>query len=236
MRRLLASLKATLRSLGWADGLTYLLAQSLLRVSRGYVRVYNYYLVVQPVQDGMPVPVSRGRSIEVREIGPDDPLLDDMPHPSATNAYRFRQGGRCLAALKGGDLVGFIWWVEGPYEEDEVHCLFVPEPEGLAVWDFGVYVSPSNRLGLGFARLWDAANKRLFADGYRYTCSRISAFNPASLTAHRRLGAQVVGQRLFICLGQLELSLSRQRPRINLSVGNAYRPTVRVGLGGASSP
>jgi len=229
MRRILASLRATLRSLGWVDGLTYVLAQSLLVVSRGSGRVIKYYLVVQPLQPSTPVPSRRGGTIKVREIGPDDPLLDDMPQPASTNAYRFRQGARCLVALKGGELAGFMWWVEGPYEEDEVRCLFVPEPVGRSVWDFGVYVSPANRLGPTFFRLWDAASRRLFAKGYRYTCSRISAFNPASLAAHRRLGAQVVGQRLFICLGRLQLSLSRQHPWMHLSVGNNVRPTVKVG-------
>lgn len=229
MISVIESFRATLRSLGWGNGLTYLLAQGLLRLSHDRIRIVRYHLVVQPIRDGIGIPAHRGRDIEVREAGPDDPLLARMDHPAAIITARFGQGARCLVALQKGELVGFLWWVEGAYLEDEVRCRFVPQPPGLAVWDFDVYICRRYRCGPAFSRLWDAASKRLFATGYRYTCSRISTFNPASLAAHRRLGARVVGKRLFICVGRMELTFSGKRPRMHVSFGERSRPEVRVG-------
>lgn len=236
MPRITESFRETLRSLGRGNGLTYLLAQALLRVSGGHVRIVKYDLVVQPIRDGVGIPGHRGRDFEIREVGPEDSLLEHMGHSAAIHENRFRQGARCLVALERGEVAGFLWWVSGPYEEDEVRCLFVPDAEELAVWDFDVYVSPRNRGGPVFARLWDAASRRLFVAGYRYSCSRISAFNPASLAAHRRLGARVVAKRLFFCLGRLQLTFGGKRPRMHLSVADSCRPTVRVGPHDDSTP
>ena len=227
MQRIRESFASTLRSLGWVDGLTYLLAQGLDRISRGRIRIVKYDLVVQPVRGGIGVPEHRGTDLEIRELRPGDELLERMGHPPETIAARFRQGGRCLAAVRRGELAGFLWWVEGPYEEDEVRCLFVPRPAGAAVWDFDVYVAPRHRSGPVFARLWDAASRDLSARGFRQTCSRISAFKPGSLSAHRRLGARVVGKRLFVCVGRLELMFGTRRPLFHASLRS--RPTIEVG-------
>ena len=202
MPRIITSLKSTLRSLGWRHGLVYLVAQGLWRISGGWLRVLNYVLVVQPIGDGIGIPAHRGQDIDVQEIDPQSSLLALM-HPEEVISARFSQGARCLVALKNGDLVGFLWWVTGPYQEDEVRCLFIPEPQGITVWDFDVYVCRQQRCTPVFSRLWDSASKLWFAEGYRYSTSRISAFNPASLAAHQRLGAKSVGHRLFICCGRL---------------------------------
>ncbi len=227
MPRIIASLKSTLRSLGWVDGLTYLLAQAVSRLTRGHVRIISYDLVVQPITDGLDLPVHRGKDIEIREIVAGDPLLAAMDRPAEIVDFRFEQGARCLVALKKGELAGFLWWTQGPYTEDEVRCVFVPEPQGQAIWDFDVYVAPRYRFSPIFPCLWHVATKQLFSQGYRYSCSRISAFNPASLAAHRRLGAKIVDRRLFICFGRLELSLSRQSPRFYVSL----KASPRVGVG-----
>ena len=228
MPRIITSLKSTLRSLGWVDGLTYLLAQAVSRLTRGHVRIISYDLVVQPMTDGLDLPEHRGKDIEIREIVAGDPLLAAMDRPAEIVDFRFQQGARCLVALKKGELAGFLWWTQGPYTEDEVRCVFIPEPQGQAIWDFDVYVAPRYRFSPIFPCLWNSLTKQLFAQGYRYSCSRISAFNPASLAAHRRLGAEVVGRRLFICLGRWQLSMSRQSPRCHVSVKAS--PRVSVGF------
>ena len=228
MLRIIASFKSTVRSLGWVDGLTYLLAQGLWQISGGWLRVLSYVLVVQPIGEGIGIPAHRGRDIDIQEVDPQSPLLALMHHPEEVINARFSQGARCLVALKHGDLVGFLWWVAGPYQEDEVRCLFIPEPQGITVWDFDVYICRQQRCTPVFSRLWDTASKLWFAEGYRYSASRISAFNPASLAAHQRLGAKIVGHRLFICVGRLELSFSRQSPRCVITVKGS--PRVRVGF------
>ena len=218
MRQITVPFKSAVRSLGWVNGLTYLLAQALSRLTRGRVRIIKYDLVVQPIHEGLDLPVHRGKDIEVREIVSGDPLLTAMDRPSKILEARFQQGAHCLVALKKGELAGFLWWTQGPYTEDEVRCIFVPAPLGRAIWDFDVYVAPRYRLSPIFACLWHTATQQLFAEGYRYSCSRISAFNPASLAAHRRLGAEIVGKRLFICLGRLELSWGQPSPLFYVSL------------------
>ena len=226
MPRIITRLKSTVRSLGWVDGLTYLLAQAVSRLTRGHARIISYDLVVQPMTDGLDLPAHRGKDIEVREIVAGDPLLAAMDRPVEILDARFHQGARCLVALKKGELAGFLWWTQGPYTEDEVRCVFIPEPHGQAIWDFDVYVAPRYRFSPIFPCLWHVATQQLFAEGYRYSASRISAFNPASLAAHQRLGAKIVGHRLFVCFGRLELSFSRQSPRCAITFKASPRVTV----------
>ncbi len=229
MRRIRDSFKATVKTLGWINGPLYLLTRGLDRISGGRVRIVKYDLAVQPLGEGFPLPYRRSAKMELRELREGDPLLEHIGHPAAVIAARFRQGGRCLAAVCGDELAGFLWWVEGAYEEDEVRCRFVPAPAEVSVWDFDVYVAPSYRGGMVFARLWGAANHDLSARGFRQSCSRISAFKPESLAAHGRLGARVVSKALFFCVGGVELMFATRYPWMHLSLSRASRPALRVG-------
>lgn len=223
------SFSSTIRSLGWINGPLYLLAQGVDQLSRGRIRIIKYDLVSQPVSAGPLVPPHRGAAIEVREIHAGDPLLRRMGHAPASIDSRFSQGGRCLAALLDGELAGFMWWVEGAYREDEVRCTFVPQPLGKAVWDFDVFVAAGRRYSPVFARLWETADRELHTRGFIRSCSRISAFKPESLSAHRRLGARITGKCLFICLGRAQLMFATQAPWAHVSLDDASRPVLRVG-------
>lgn len=228
------SFRATIRSLGWVNGPLYLLAQGADKLSSGRVRIIKYDLVTQPISPDPLIPGHRGSGIEVREVFAGDPLLAQMGHPASAIEARFAQAGRCLAALSDdtpGDsvLAGFLWWVEGAYREDEVRCLFVPQPTGKAVWDFDVFVAAGYRYSPVFARLWEAAGRELHGRGFTRSCSRISAFKPGSLSAHRRLGARVSGKCLFICAGRMQLMLGTRSPRFHFSLSASSHPTVPVG-------
>lgn len=228
MTRALGVLRATVRSLGWADGLTYLLAKLLERASRGRLRLIKYRLVVQPITDGIGLAPHRGRSIRVREVLQGDPLLQRMQHVAPAIEWRFRQGARCLAALKDQELCAYLWWIEGPYREDEVRSTFVPVPADRCVWDFDVYVYPAHRLGPAMPVLWDAATRMLYGCGFRHTCSRISAFNRPSLEAHRRLGATVVSTRLYLVAGPAQICMSGDAPRLHVSLSDRSAPRIPV--------
>lgn len=228
LARLRQSLRSTINTLGWINGSLYLLARGSDRLSRGRIRIVKYDLVTQPVAGKPLLPPHRGAGIEVREVLPGDPLLPRMGHPLAVIEARFAQGGRCLAGLSKGELAGFLWWVEGVYQEDEVRCLFVPQPAGAAIWDFDVFIAPGQRSSPVFARLWDTAFRELHGRGFTRSCSRISAFKPESLSAHRRLGARVTGKCLFICAGKMQLMLGTQTPRFHLSLSETTHPTIRV--------
>lgn len=220
------SLRHTIRTLGWYHGLLYVVARALDRASGGTVRLIKYNLVSHPLRERPLLPGHRGRSVEVREVRTGDALLDRMDRPPAVIAARYAQGARCLAAVRGGELAGFLWWVEGPYAEDEVRCRFVPQPEDAAIWDFDVFVHPMHRHAPVFARLWDVAGEQLRARGFAWSCSRISAFEPDSLAAHARLGARVLGRALFIRVGPAQLLVGSQPLRLHLSRKAA--PEIRV--------
>lgn len=204
---------------------TYATARLLEIATRGTVRVIAYRFVAQPVPEcGEPLPARAG-TIELRRLQADDPLVAQFPRPPAVIARRFRVGAQCLAAAKGGKLIGFLWFKESEYDEDEVRCRYRFDPN-TAVWDFDVYIDPDFRFGRLFARLWDYAHRELRARGYRWTVSRISAFNPASLAAHARLGARALGGALFLVIGRVQVSLMSVAPYFHIGWRDDMRPTL----------
>ena len=221
--------RSTLRSLGLAAGLLYALKRALERLSGGHARLHVYYLVAQPVSAQPALPAKRGRSIDVREVSEQEALGLPIDRPRAVIADRFRQKARCLVASKDGRFLGCLWFKLGPYEEDELRCLFVPSPSGAASWDFDVFVDPSARLGLAFARLWDEANSLLSSCGFGWTLSRISAFNTGSLAAHRRFGSKRVGTVGFLCRGPFQLMVSSVKPYVHVAFRRSSRPVIEVG-------
>ena len=198
--------------LGWRSAAWYALAR-LLQCC-GW-RVYRYLFVAQHVATS-PMRQPRGRSIEVRAVETVADIPAGYPRPAHVLASRFRQGAHSLAAWRGDELAGFLWYQFGAYHEDEVrvrYCL----PSPCSAWDYDVFVQPHLRLGSTFCRLWDDANRRLHARGIQWTCSRISAFNAHSLRAHRRLGTVPLGHATFLCCGGWQLMLASQTPWLHLS-------------------
>jgi hypothetical protein len=212
-----ASVTATYRDLGALDGSLYFFASAFQRVSRGCIRLHKYRFIAQPVAAKPWLPDRRGADIDVREIGPADPLLTHFPRPQAAMPYRFGQGAVCLAAFKDGRCAGFLWFVVGPYHEDEVRCRYQALPEREASWDFDLYIYPEYRNSLVFLRLWDEANRHLASRGVRWSMSRISAFKPGSLSSHLRMGAREIGTALFLSLGHLQISWATVAPRFFVS-------------------
>ena len=203
--------------LGWMDGCLHAVSVGIERATRGLVSLRKYYFVAQPVASKPWLSGTRGAAIEVRQVTASDALLGAIPRPQWVIPYRFEQGAVCLAALTGGQCVGFLWMLVGPYREDEVRCRYIPLPEGEAAWDFDVYVSPEHRGGLVFLRLWDEANRYLAARGVRWSLSRISAFNAGSMSSHTRMGARRVGSALFLSIGSLQVSAANVPPRLFVS-------------------
>lgn len=216
------------RELGLAAGTLYALARMLAVGSGGRVRLHAYHLVAQPVGDIPILPPRRGRGIEVREIGLNEAVALPVERPRTVIEARFRQGARCLMASADGRFLGFLWFLVGPYEEDEVRCRFVPGPQGMASWDFDVFVESSARLGFAFARLWGEANRVLSRLGVEWSISRVSAFNPGSLLSHRRLGLVRVATAVFVGAGPVQLMVATIRPYVHLSLRATSRPTLEV--------
>ncbi len=205
----------------------YAVHRLLERISGGRARIVCYRFVAQPIAP-VAMPATRGTgSVELRWLEPDDGILQQVPRPPTVLARRFRDGARCLAAIKAGRLVGFLWYQQGSYLEDEVRCRYLFDSR-LAVWDFDVYIDPAYRLSRLFARLWSTAQQELAQHGFRWTLSRISVFNPASLAAHARIGARPLASATFLVCGRFQLSFATIAPHIHASLRADRYPEFRL--------
>lgn len=223
-------IRRTATALGWLDTLLYGTARGLERLTGGCVRLVKYRFVAQPVAAPTVANLARAGRFDIDWAAPGCPLFAQFDRPAHVLAARFAQGARCLVATAGpGRAAGFLWFVAGPYDEDEVRVKFVPVPAGTACWDFDVSILPDFRMGRLFGLLWARACAELSSTGIRWTVSRISAFNGASLASHRRLGARSVGSAVFLCAGRFQLMGSTLRPKLHLSWREAQRPVLEVG-------
>jgi hypothetical protein len=224
-----SKLREAIKDLGWGDGLLYMCSRALEAASGGRARVIKYHFVAQPVPENA---LSTGRAVAntvISRAAPDDPIVERFPRPRAVIERRYAEGAVCFVArTRSDELAGFIWIKQHQYMEDEVRCLYVLDPEGAAAWDFDVWLAPEFRLTRTFARLWDAANAYLRERGYRWTISRISAWNPASLAAHRRLGMQRLHSAVFIALGPLQLAVLTCAPYLHVALSRRRYPVLRL--------
>jgi GNAT superfamily N-acetyltransferase len=210
------------------NALIWKAARAVSLLSGGTCRIQRYYFVAQPVSASALVAESSGRAIVIRRVDADDPLVAQFPRPQEVIAARFRMGAVCFAAEREGQFIGFAWLKEDQYSEDEVRCLFLLDPVEHAAWDFDVYIDPAFRFGRTFARLWDHVNQWLRERGYRWSLSRISAFNADSLAAHRRLGMRSIGSATFVCVRTVQLTLVGQAPFVHLGWRRDDVPTLRL--------
>lgn len=224
---MLSRAKALVADLGWCDAFIYVLDTVLYRLTKRQC-VWKYYLFAQPVPASTLLPPARGRSIVIISIPPGDPVITEVNRPKQVIDERYRQGAICLGAFKANRLIGFLWFVIGPYIEDEVRCRFLPQPEGQAAWDFDVYLDPINRTGFAFGRLWDEANTYLRQRGVIWTMSRISAFNLTSIRSHQKLGAAKIGSALYLRAGEYQLMFATLAPYVHLSTKAETIPTIRL--------
>jgi hypothetical protein len=217
-------------AMGTGNALLYAASRLLDRMFGSRVRIVKYIFVSQPVGPlAERLPAGSG-VFTLAFIGPQSPLFAEIERPSAVIAARFAQGARCLAATSAADhkLAGFLWFVTGAYDEDEVRARFLPEPAGTTAWDFDVTILPRYRMGRLFAYLWRRAAAELAEAGVKHTLSRISAFNAMSMASHRRLQARTVGKALFLCLGRIQVMTSTVGPRWHLSWRDDQRPVMAI--------
>lgn len=221
--RLVRKLAGVLREFGLMKGAIYL-ADRVLTLCHG--RVYFYSIVAQPVATASVLARRPGRTIAVRLVTSDELLAAPLPMDRKVIAYRMKQGAVCFGAFKGTTLVGYLWLCLSRYREDEVRCIF--EFPVHCSWDFDVYVRPEDRMSIVFVRLWDAANEFLRHRHIKWSISRISALNNASLSAHRRLGAIPTGWMLFVCLGPMQLAISSIAPHLHFSMPASKVPVFSL--------
>jgi hypothetical protein len=206
----------------------YVLHRLLGKLSGGRAGVVSYVLVAQPFgRPGTP----RLRPDPACVVGvaqASDPLCASFPRPAGVNRDRWAQGAVCYVASVKGRFAGTIWIQRDRYLEDEVRCDFVLARPELSCWDFDVYVEPDFRLGRTMARLWQAVEDDMLARGVRWSFSRISRFNAASLRSHARLGARPVGTATFLVLGRWQVALTGGRRGWAISGPSSHRPAIEL--------
>lgn len=220
--------KTVFKDMGLRDGAWYVLTRALEALSGGHVRLVKYYLVAQPIGQPASKPMRPDAATTLLSVAAGDACEADFPRPPAVLARRRAAGARCTAALVRGEFAGFIWIQRGRYEEDELRCTYVLDDPLRSVWDYDVYVEPKYRVGRTMARLWSHVDAELAASGVRWSFSRISAFNPASLASHARLGTVRCGSALFLCAGPLQLSWLPRFPWLHGSLSDSRAPRLHL--------
>ena len=215
-------IQKTFKELGCLDAVMY----GIGRVLRHFrCHLHRYYFVAQRVACN-PARPGWGRAIQVQPLSALTELPWGYPRPRDVIAARFKQGGYSLAAWRNNELAGILWYQFGAYHEDEVrvrYCLM----SAHSAWDYDVFVQPHLRLGPTFSKLWEEAHRRLHARGVRWTCSRISAFNPDSLRSHARLGAVRLGSATFVTMGSWQWMFATQAPFVHISFSAGSFPQLR---------
>jgi len=225
----ISKLFGAMKLLGPLSGLLYVIDQKMIR-SKLVSRIFYYDIMVQPVRAQPLLPANRGNSIITRTIPKGDPALTKIPPTQAVVSARFEQGAICLGAFEKDELIGYLWLCHGSYEEDEVRATFRPRPIEDTVFDFDVYMFPKHRFGLGFAALWDGANKYMSRHQFRYTCSRVSRFNPGSQRSHQRLDSISIGKSIFLSGRKYQIMFSTIRPFFHLSRSPRSRPVIQISV------
>lgn len=221
-------LRARVKEFGAAVFALYAMHRLATRLSGGWLRVVPYALVAQPVGSKELAGVRDDPATVVQAMGAEVAPVEQMPRPADIIAARFVAGHECHVAQVKGSFAGMIWIARARYDEDEVRCVYRLADPSTCVWDFDVYVAPAYRLGRTMARLWKAVDAGLAAQGVRWTFSRISLFNPASLSSHARLGTVRVGTSVFFCAGATQLCLSSLAPHVHLSLTRHSAPTLTL--------
>jgi hypothetical protein len=219
---MLRKLIGQFREFGPAVGLLYAIDRVLSMLSPE-LHLYVYEFTIQPIVD-KPL-LSRGskKPLEIREIKAGDPELALMPVRPEAMRVRLAQHATCLGAFRNGTFIGYMWFCNPAYDEDEVRCTYVLGSAHDSVFDFDFHIFNEHRMGLAFAGLWNGANEFLRRRNVRYTFSRLTRFNVASRRAHRHLGLKVVGRAIFLKAWHFQVMLATLFPFVHISITKSGR-------------
>lgn len=209
----------------------YRVHRLLQRLTGGRAALHAYLFCAQPIGAGAFGALMRSDpNTSVQAVSLDDPILADLPRPPEAMARRRAAGARCYVARVKGRFAGCIWIAHGRYDEDELRCTYLLPEQPRSVWDFDVYVDPAYRAGRTLARLWQAVDQDLAREGVRWSCSRISLYNPMSILTHDRLGARLLGTGWFLVLGPCQAAWLDGRLHLGWRGAPGHTPALRLRL------
>ncbi len=221
-------IKDLFRRLGTADAILLAVSKMARKLSFGKVILRRYYVFLQPIDQIVVLPARRGRSINVRLIAADDPIVQDFPRPPSEIEDRFRSGSECIVAESDGLISGFFWLHYDRYDDPEANVRFQLHPHTVTNWDFDLYVSPEHRGGWTFAKLWSMAGGLLKDRGIHSSVSIVWFENENSISSHRRLGAFPLFSAFHLKFGHTILHIAGISPRFCLIRPNGKRPTFHI--------
>lgn len=214
----------TLKEIGWVGTICYACDRLLRHLNWGRVHYYGFF--TQPLKNGLRT-VS-GYACKI--VDEPQALASCLGLPEDVVQSRVREGALCIALYHHDAVAGSLFAAFQPFEEDEVMARFHWVPAGLACWDFGVHIVPNARLTRAFSALWAGSAEILRGKGACWSLSRISLYNRASVQSHQALGALDMGRAVFIILGRMQITLSTQKPWLNICWSVKGRPTFTFQL------
>lgn len=163
---------------------------------------WHSYAVIATPRAGMPA-MPKGYSYRIAgHLGEFEAMAGVAGADLAVAQRRLDDGCACLIALRGTTPVGVTWISLQPVREDEIAALY--DCGGRAAWDLGLHIAPEHRASRAFAALWAATGDWLDAHRVAWSLSRIALYNAASLRAHARLDARLIGRVQALQIGRLQ--------------------------------
>lgn len=209
----------------------YRLHRLLQKLSGHRASLHVYLFCAQPLGTDELRKVRDDASTRVLHVGPEAAVLKEFPRPLNVLAQRFAAGATCFTVFVKEQFAGHLWLASKHYDEDEVRCRYVL-PDAATVWDYDVYIAPAFRATRAMARLWKGVDTVLHAQGIKWSASRISLYNPASVQTHERLGAQHLCTGAFLTLGALQFSLFTRPWRFQFATRTGQAPVLQIPLPG----
>lgn len=183
---------------------------------------WHSYAVIATPRAGMPA-MPKGYSYRIAaHMGEFEAVAGVAGVDLAVAQRRLDDGCVCLIASRGAAPVGVTWISLQPVREDEIAALY--DCGGRAAWDLGLHIAPEHRASRAFAALWAATGDWLDMHGLAWSLSRIALYNAASLRAHARLDAQLVGRVQALQIGRLQWLRATIGGQTTLHLSGIARP------------
>jgi GNAT superfamily N-acetyltransferase len=171
-------------------------------------------------------PSTPGRlaAAELRWAGPPDlAWLSSLGHAASGLARRMARGDRVAAMARDGELLGYTWFHQGPWEE----MGFRVRPGPDEIWGYDALVARAHRgRGIG-PRLINTSGSALADEGFARVLSSVNNLNRNMLRVHERIGARSLVSLLVLRLGSVAVMRQRTRAGVRWRAG---RVPIEVAL------
>ncbi len=186
--------------IGRSGRLSYLFGRLCARLP--HVEYERHLLVAMSTDRIAPMP----RGYTVRPVGGAELARYRIDASPMVQKHRFAAGMTCLGVFDRHARLSGVTWLGSLLHEETVLRVRFLLPSGTA-WDGGLWINEGCRLSRAFPALWAGVGAWLETQGLHRTVSSIADYNAASLAAHRRMGAKVIGQVGILRIGSVQCTM-----------------------------